>query len=629
MKCLIGTILFLALASCSSDEAIVCSTGNCGAENSPVVTPNNNNNPPIDNNNQSQNNLLVSGLTTQHRSGQTFLVWNEPNDSTRYHVYRSNQPISTANLSSATQLTGKWGTLSADTSVNNHRSADAPAYFLIDDLGAPLGHNQGLFVHTTKNGQSGNTYYAVTTVAGGSENRTISNGSNTTSSPVYESVATPRPVLTLSRNGGKGRLYTQYMDYASWNPTFNGYAFNYAVALPDNYNPSRSYPMQVDLHAYGTAPKFPSQSEYNWQVIQLFPRDPGIDEQTVHTWWYGHAADHNYQNSGNIPTSGRIENFTEQRVMRAIDEIISNPDFNVNQELIHAYGNSMGASGSISMAMRYPSVFAGVYASQPMTNYKTSPLFQGEFSRVWGLQSRNLPIVNRGPHAGSISRYSSNGSQPTNVWNWMNHQEQLGRRRSDDFAYMMMDFGKADSTIDWATQGRPMFQALTDARAAFAATAQAGIGHNWLGFRAVNSSQFGLKNDIPWRYPKSLSVVSLQYATGSGSLQPGTGNTDEYNTNLEWSTPHHSFHQNIVDTSNRYEISIRSLASRQTVSVTPRNTRAFNPASGKQCTWVARSNSDNSQTNSGSTTVDGNGLVTATAVPIQTGNGTRLVINCP
>ncbi len=638
MKTLSGALLLLILAACNGDGTTVCNdTDGCSPQSTPAIggnpapsqsgstTPDNSNPAPANPNNE-----LASGLTARHTSGQTFLTWNEPNTSASYHVYRSSQPITTDNLASATLLTNRWGPIDPDSSIHKHGTDDVPAYFVIEDLGAPLDFNTGLFVHTTQNNQSGNTYYAVTTVANGSENKTIINGVNNTTSAINESVSTPKPVLTVSLNGGKGRIYTQYMDYANWNPTLNGYAFNYAVAVPFDYSPSRSYPLQVQLHAYGSKPTVVSQSEFDWQVIQLFPTDPGEAQNTLHTWWYGHAADHNYLTSGNTPTSGRVENYTEQRLIHAINEVIANPDFNVNRELIHAYGNSMGASGAVSLAMRYPSVFAGTYASQPMTNYASSPLFQNDFVQLWGSQSANLPIVNRGPQADAITRYSQGGDRATRVWDWMNHQQQLSTRRADNFAFMMMDFGKEDTTIDWFTQGRPMPQALTNGKAAFTATALDGIGHNWLAFNAVNRNQFGLGDDTlaPWRYPNSLSYVALQFASGSGSLQPGTAATDEYNTNLEWSTPQNSFHQNITDSNNRYEISLRSLAFNQTVSVTPRNTQAFKPAAGRLCNWTATRNSNNTLIASGSLTVDDSALATAVSVPVVTGTGTRLAINC-
>lgn len=566
----------------------------------------------------------VTGLTAVHRSGQTFLVWNESSSSASYHVYRSSQPITSKNLSSAQLLTNRWGPLDQDTSVNKYRPEYVPEHFVIEDNGSPLSGNQGLFVYTTQKTDSSAAYYAVTSVARGKESKKIASGVNTTAQPLGESAATAKPVLTLSKNGGKGRLYTQYMDYTNWNPTLKGYAFNYAVAIPGNYNPKKAYPLQLQLHAHSEVPKFEPESEYNWQVIQVFPSDVGEYQNSMHTWWYGHAADHNYVTDGKIPKSGKVGNFTEQRVIQAIAEVVSNPDFRVNTDLIHAYGHSMGASGSLSLALRYPTVLAGIYASEPMTNYAASPNFQEEFVRLWGQHSANLPIVNRGRFAGYIRNDTSG------VWDWMNHQLQVSRRRAADFAYLNLDFGKDDTVIDWVTQGQPMVQALTEAKAGFSLTAIDNVGHNWLGFNSINPKQFGLGMDdelAPWRYPNSISFVALQNASGSGPIIPQPHGNDQYNVNIEWSTPHNSFHKNIVDQVSRYEVSLRSLDGDQTVSVTPRNTKDFKLKPGQKCAWVA-SNSREKKIAEGNATVDGASLVTAVTVPVGTGKGTRLVIEC-
>lgn len=61
---------------------------------------------------------------------------------------------------------------------------------------------------------------------------------------------------------------------------------------------------------------------------------PGMRYQT---WWYGFAADHNYLTGGAIPSTGRVENFTEQRVLKAIDEVAAN--VNVDKLRIHSQGH--------------------------------------------------------------------------------------------------------------------------------------------------------------------------------------------------------------------------------------------------------------------------------------------------
>jgi hypothetical protein len=571
---------------------------------------------------------VVTELTALHRSGQTFLVWPE-NGATRFHVYRHSTPITEGNLASATRLTGRWGALGSNTSRNTYGSAQEPANFVVEDFGTPLSDTNGLFVHTVQSGQAGNTYYAITTVSGTVETLDTR---NTLSTPVSESVATPRPILVSSRNGGNGRLYTHYMDYQNWNPTLNGYAFSYTVARPANYNPSRSYPLQLNLHAYGEGMRYLNQSEFeDWEIIQLFPHDPGEAQGTIHTWWYGHATDHNFQTlPGSSPTSGTVTNFTEQRIMQAVREVISDSAFNINTELVHTIGNSMGASGALALGLRYPNVLSGIYASQPMTNYSTSPTFKTEFDQLWGRTATNLQIVNRGADSGVIQRYGAGGNSPTGVWNWMNHLQQLTQRSADGFAFLAIDHGKADTVIDWQTQGKPLVAALTNARAGFSANALGGVGHSWQAFGAVVKPVFGLGfgDEAPWRYPLSLSFPSITNATGSGAINPADTGNDAYNTNIEWSTQSNNFDQPISESGSAYEISLRTTAAAQTANVTPRRTSAFRPGAGTQCQWTASSNATGQTLGSGNATAGNGGAVTATGVPITATPGTRLRITC-
>jgi pimeloyl-ACP methyl ester carboxylesterase len=571
----------------------------------------------------------VDSLTAVHRNGQTFLTWPEVNTATRYHVYRHNSPINAESISSATRLTGKWGSLGPDTSRNRHGSANVPANFVINDLGSPLDDSTGLFVYTVPSSQQGNYYYAVTTVVNGNENINVSAGNNSLSNAVNEQSGTPRPILVSSINGGKGRIYQQYMDYENWNPTFNGYAYDFGVTLPHNYNSSRSYPVQLKLHAFGESYRNLPETEFDWEIIQVSPIDPGQDQNSRHSWWYGYATDHNYQTTDLPPSQGTVTNFTEQRVLAAVRFVLNASDINSNSQLTHIVGSSMGASGALSLAIRYPNVFSGIYAGQPMTDYPASPTFQENFVALWGQQQSNLPIVNAGPDSGSISRFSVGQSAQTGVWDWMDHFEQLKRRSGEDFGFLMIDHGKADRVIDWDTQGRPLSGAFTEARVGYTANAFGGVGHTWLAFGAVINSMFGLGFDTlaPWRYPLALSYPAIHNATGSSSINPGASGDDSYNMNIEWSTAANAFDSPIVDLANRYEITLRSTAADQTADITPRRTQQFKPTAGRQCSWTAVKLADGTSRN-GSSTVSGNRLLTVTGVPVYAGRGTRLTINC-
>jgi pimeloyl-ACP methyl ester carboxylesterase len=573
---------------------------------------------------------VITQLSARHRSGQTFIVWLETSPTARYNVYRHNQPITEDNLDDSTLLNRRWGSLGPDTSLNRYATPSVPSNFVVDDLSAPLSNDTALFVYTIPNGEQAQSYYAFTSIVDGQEDTGIVPGENTLTAPVQETAGTPTPVLTASTNDGRGRIYTQYMDYTNWNPTLNGYAYSYAVALPFNYDPSIAYPLQLNLHAFGDGYRFLPETEHQWEFIQVSPSDPGQAQNTIHTWWYGFSADHNYETEGDIPSTGTIENFTEQRILAAVRDVMNDSELNVNSELVHVVGNSMGASGALALGLRYPDVFSGIYASEPMTNYAISPTFQNNFARVWGEQSSNLPIVNDGPDSGSIRNYDANGNTPASVWEWMNHLEQVKQRSSDQFAFLMIDHGKADTTIDWTTQGQPLVRALTDAKVGFSANAYEGVGHTWLGFGAVVHSMFGLGfgEEASWRYPNSLSFPAISNASGSSSLDPGTNGDSSYNTNIEWSTSNNTFDTGITDTTNQYQISIRSIDNDQTASVTPRNTRFFRANPSQQCNWYVIRNSNGQSVQSGNATADAAGLITIDGVTIVTGTGSRLTINC-
>lgn len=565
----------------------------------------------------------VQSIKAVHRNGQTFITWTELKTDARYHVYRHNVPITASNVASAELLTGKWGPLDSDTSVNKHAVGAVPGTYVIDDLAAPLSPQNGLFVYTSRTSES--AFYAVTSVISGREIPSFVGGENSLLNAVKESVARPLPVLTLSLNKGKGRVYTQYMDYANWNPTLNGYAYNYMVTLPAGYRSSREYPLLINPHAYGETVTVREESEWGWQVVQLFPMDPGADQGALNTWWYGYSADHNYKTDGPIPLKGSIVNFTEQRVMMAVEYLLGSTEFSIDPLLVHAYGHSMGASGSLSLGIRYGNLIAGIFGSEAMTNYRASPKFQADFEQLWGSKSSNLPIINRGPYSDNIRRYNGTG-----VWDWMDHQSQLVQRRGDKIGYLMLAQGKADDIIDWETQGEPLARVFNDAKVGFSARFEAGAGHGWLGFSAIVKPLFGFGYDeaFPWRYPRNLSFPAIQNASGSGPLQPGLDNHDSYNLDIEWATSHTRFAKKIVDKSGQYVISLRSTGGAQTADITPRNTQQFKARTGEQCRWETVDNNNRRVLAQGVVIADTDGLVTIENVGIMTDKGTRVSIDC-
>lgn len=565
------------------------------------------------------------GIFAFHRSGQTFLTWQEDTSvaGEHYHVYRHSELITAANIDQATRLTEQWGPLDDDTSVHQLAGAGAPGYFVIEDLGRPLGDDTGLFVYTTQD-VTGPVYYAVTTIINGVEDVA---GLQATDAALSEHVTDAKAVLVDSQNGGRGLLFTQFMDYADWNPTFQGYAYNYAVALPSDYDASRSYGLKLDLHAHSESYRYLPEAEFGWESIQVLVDDPGADRGTTHTWWFGFAAEHDYQSDGDRPTSGTVRNFTQQRVLEAVDQVRAM--FNVDDTRIHAQGNSMGASGALSLGVHYGDVFSGVVASQPMTNYAASPEFQNEFQQLWGSQTASLGVQLEGPYSDNIQQFSAGGSQAVSVWQWMNHQEMLHRRRGEPLAYLIFGHGKQDDIIDWQTQGQPFIAAVNAADAGHTALLQGDAGHTWMGFIGSELPALGGPDQSfgTWLQSSEVSYPSITNSSGSGPVNPGATGDDTYNLNVDWATDWNRFDDAILDTSDQYAITIRSLTDSLVADVTPRNTRNFRPAAGSEVRWTSLNAATGDVLNSGRAVTDSDGLVTITDVRLLNGAGTRLVLS--
>lgn len=145
----------------------------------------------------------VSNLKAFHRSGQTFLTWQEDGGRTgeSYKIYRSMTPFA-----ASSDLTGKRlvVTLPEDTSlyytdifrgVQPFETYQPLTRYVIEDLGPPLPAGRGLFVYRPK--AEGQFYYAITQVFGGTEDKRIQPG--TTRGPIAETTGLPPPCVGLEK----------------------------------------------------------------------------------------------------------------------------------------------------------------------------------------------------------------------------------------------------------------------------------------------------------------------------------------------------------------------------------------------------------------------------------------------
>ena len=590
-----------------------------------------------------------------HRSGQTFLTWDErPGLSGEsYRVYRHAQPITAGNLAAATRLYEVWEG-SANFYANHYSDGGwQPRYFervVVANQGAPLPAGTGLLVWTLATndfagGATGTAYYAVTTVnAEGAENTNDFESGNTLG-PLAEGIAEPLPVEANLSVGTRGHLYLQFMDLRNWNPTFhapnpgNGhlgldsespairhalaYVYDYVVFEPDCG--TNAVPATLSLHGWGGnsyGPVVADPDPWDWCTYRIYPVDQS------ETWWFGFAQTNDFRHGGEIAAGDAIVNYTEQRVLRMLRDLERQPPGPpVDTNRVYVYGQSMGGSGALAFALRYPTVFAAAYASEPMTDYATSgdgggDDWRGDVESKWGARALNLPIHLDAPAdwADPLQAYAGTG-----VWDWQNHRANATNRLGDESVPFGVGHGTNDMVIEWPTQGRPVYGALDASRRCWGGAVTEG-GHSWLGFAGLPPNLAPDPSLAPFA---NFQVVRNETVPGlsrdSGDLASPPIQTGGYHQALEWSAGWNAWDGAPQDAETIWQMSLRATdATPHTVDVTPRRTQQFRLAPGSVANWQNRRVSDNVQIQSGTAVADAFGRVTASNLIVGTaGNRVR------
>ena len=621
-------------------------------------------------------------VKAHHRSGQTVITWTEVSEvrGETYRIYRHNVPITTGNLSQATRLYE----VAEDSSrlySNRYRTGGGwrDRYIercVVEDRQPPLAAGTGMLVWTLApedfgGARAGVGHYAVTVVEAGREStRQIAAGS--TAGPVVERVAEPRPVEVDVNIGEGGHLFLQYMDLRQWNPTFHApraknflglsgadpairgaleYVYDYVVYEPypgicGGRVPAGPFPILLILHGHGgdRYGPFSSLPEDHWCSYYIYPTD------VRQTWFFGFARKHDYrtarQPSSRIGLDETVVNYTEQRVLRMLYDLERDPRHGPRIDANRRYisGHSMGGGGALALGMRYPNLFAAIYASQPPTNLRTAGDGGGDEWRrdaaaKWGLPSQNLPTEINGPGgwAEHLRRYNGTG-----VWDWHDHQANFDRRMGDEMAPMGLSHGYRDNAVEWTTQGRPIYAILDRARRPWGGRVT-DKKHRWAGFRGLPPAIKANRSSTPFDGMKALLAETVPGLSGASGhelplppqppktlrsrtrpeVYPAVGG---YNRHLDWSASWRDWDGAPIDEPLRWQMSLRTTnRSTQTVDVTPRRTQRFCVLPGRSYTWENRKAGGGSVVARGTTKTDAHGLLTVKGVTVTpSGNQLRI-----
>ena len=556
-------------------------------------------------------------VLARHRAGQTFVTFTESPEhpKARYRIYRSPSPLSAANLAvlddrthQATLSEGS-GRAMTDRWVNRE-GRWATRYldrWVVDPAQGQLPAGTGLFVltvHTEDLGGATEAHatYAVTLQSEGGPEVLLG-----LSDPVLERKTPTQAVRAQTGPDGRGHVYVQYMDLRRWNPTFhapragNGflgfdaasghgalaYAYTYVVSEPDPKHceggvPAR-LPVFFTLHGWGAGSyrDEPAATPY-YCAIQITPTDFG------ETWFFGFAGNHDYRLGGPLANGESIVNFTEQRLLRMLDDLSRDPLIgpHVDPERVYAWGHSMGGSGALALATRYPESFAAIYASQPMTDPAQGANWLADVAEKWGTPAQRLPVrlESSDGRPTPLARYNG-----TPVFEWQHHSAQIKARLADEMAPFAVSHGRRDTTLAWSTQGRPAYADFDAGRRAWGGAITDGE-HSWAAFAGLPPSLDSDRSLAPFqgfKVRRDETLPGLAASSSNGPLPPPDAPAPlaTYNADLRWAASWDPWGPLPVDEPARWCVSLRTTDGRAaSVEVTPRRTRAFKPAAGSRLT---------------------------------------------
>jgi pimeloyl-ACP methyl ester carboxylesterase len=602
-----------------------------------------------------------------HRSGQTFITWPERNDLTgeHYRINRGTEPIVDASSLAQSQMVYEVPEGSGNFYADRYNADNSGTWqarylerFVVEDMGPQLPAELGLLVLTIQGGDfdvgtSGTAYYGVTIVPDGGTEDTSGLGGYLSSAAVVESLANPQPVEIMRAAGGKAHVYLQYMDVRKWNPTFHApnpgnqyygldpsapavaeavqYAYCYTVGEPSPaaVPPVAVYPVVINMHGWGDNSYGPELlgAQY-WDVIELRPVDIG------ETWYFGFAKQHDYHLDVPVEAGDTICNYTEYRILRMLYDLLHDPVLGpqCDPNRIYIYGHSMGGSGALAFALRYPTLFAAAYASQPMTNYLTDPVWDGDVSRKFGARALNLPVELSVPGLIVPSPYGFNG---TGVYDWQDHEANAQARLTDDMVPLGVGHGRLDETVHWPEEGRGIYAALDAGKRCWSGYVD-DRDHQWMSF---------LGCPVPFAPNESLvpfgglgmvlneSVPGMSNYSRNGSLPPlnAPAAPESYNGALEWSSSWNPWDGPPFEDTGMWSISLRTTDGQDaTVDITPRRLQEFSPwPGGVPYMWFNRRVSDNEIVASGIVSTGlADTLLTVTGFQV-TPAGNRLEISGP
>jgi pimeloyl-ACP methyl ester carboxylesterase len=558
----------------------------------------------------------ISQLKAWHRAGQTFLTWKEvitpviregmsvpelkdiqtrfeQGQRVRYRIYRATQRIkSVEGLKPIVELPPltAWNVDYYGVSAKPENRAFR---YVVEDGKDTVLPGTGIYVNNPQ--EPGQAYYAVTVSLNGKEDITVG-AANALQTPIDETVGPGIPVLQRIVKPGS----FQYVDnptlhyYVRWeappNSNVSGKPFDYVVAIPPSL--AKPAPVGIHLHAWGGN----LNVDYGWWYNAEKGAILIASNQIPYDWWTGY-----HERLGTeLPlktkedwTKGVVRPYSQRRMLSFLDWVATKWEIDPSRTFVA--GNSMGGSGALMLALRFPQRIAWAISWVGVHIPSMSPVFKSSYEEVYGKQEWGVKYEDGTP-----------------AWDYFDDAQYLRRHPQKHIGFVTFSNGKSDGSIGWP-QAVEFYRALQEARQPHLFVwGQAGHGQ-----RAVMPRGGGERiMPIDIRTNQSLPAFtncSLDNNPGNGDPENGDA-SGQINGYLYWET------ENIVDKAERWEMTVglvdQAPRDTATVDITPRRRQQFKANPGEPFNWSNVSLDTNRVVQSGQSVADKWGLVTLPKVMV-------------
>ena len=477
--------------------------------------------------------------------------------------------------------------------------------FVIEEGKGQIPCGTGLYVYNPD--KEGACFYAVTIVVDGKELTSV-NDENSLKTPVLETKGQGKPVLQSIEKKDSFQYIknvTLYY-YTRWetppNASIKGMPMDYLVAVPPQQH-NGAAPVGIHMHCWGGT----LDGGYGWWNDAEDGALLLSTNQEPYDWWTGY---HEKRFTGKPLVNmadwqgGVVRPYTTNRIISFLTWMKQESPFDVDLSRVFTAGSSMGGSGSLMMAIRFPELIAWSRSWVGVHNPLDSPNFKSSYEGVYGKQAYDVKFEDGTP-----------------VWDYYNDSWYLRQYPKKEIGFMTFSNGKNDSAIGWR-QAIEFNQALQDTKRPYIFI-WGQSGHSQRTIMPLTWSERVMPIDI--RVDQSLPAFtrcSLDDNPGNGDPLDGD-EKGQINACLYWKT------EDIVDTVQRWELTVAIIDKAPEefclVDITPRRLQQFKPAPFENYLWENIDNATGKIIESGQVTADSNGIVTLPQVKV-TKNTNRIVI---